>query len=372
MPLTLLLLASAPAYARSPRAALRPYHLLGNGTLHHGSPRPQDTRAHRVPLLVLIFSTEANGARRQEQHRTWLNHDWRDAAGEPVPWRYAYVIGRRGGAAAATVPPDELVGDRLHLGRVEDTYLGLVHKTLEALRWAAASVSFEALLKTDDDSIAHVSRLWAWLGAAAAREASEASAWRWGRLYAGRLQVDSQVVRSNFTAADLWHPSWYPRDFLKWAVPVASFGADRFPPHCSGGGYLLGRDAAASLLAERARWVADPFPVEDAFLGVLAQRAGLAPTNLGPNLRGRQSEGCVAGVVCEETARHALFEDPPASSPQGRALFAGRILVHRVSSFERAFAWLLLEPRRRSQGRARGGGSQQRGGEAGHVAAMRG
>mmetsp|Transcript_23394 Transcript_23394/g.76398 ORF Transcript_23394/g.76398 Transcript_23394/m.76398 type:complete len:323 (-) Transcript_23394:155-1123(-) len=126
-------------------------------------------------------------------------------------------------------------------------------------------------------------------------------------------------------------------------------------------------DAAASLLAERARWVADPFPVEDAFLGVLAQRAGLAPTNLGPNLRGRQSEGCVAGVVCEETARHALFEDPPASSPQGRALFAGRILVHRVSSFERAFAWLLLEPRRRSQGRARGGGSQQRGGEAGHV-----
>ena len=42
-------------------------------------------------------------------------------------------------------------------------YANLVYKTLEALRWALTHTSFEVLLKTDDDTVVHIGRLWMWL-----------------------------------------------------------------------------------------------------------------------------------------------------------------------------------------------------------------
>ena len=42
-------------------------------------------------------------------------------------------------------------------------YENLVYKTLEALRWALTHTSFEVLLKTDDDTVVHIGRLWMWL-----------------------------------------------------------------------------------------------------------------------------------------------------------------------------------------------------------------
>ena len=152
-----LAVAVAVCGQRSP-AALRPYHLTGSETVRRrtrqealGSPHHH----HHVPLLVLIFSVNGNSARRDAQYRTWLAHPWRSARGDPVPWRYVYVLGRSGGGGAVSQAdqPGELLGDTVTLGRVEDTYLNLVHKTLEALRWAVTSVSFDVLVKTDDDSL---------------------------------------------------------------------------------------------------------------------------------------------------------------------------------------------------------------------------
>jgi len=294
------------AHGERGRNALRPHHLLGNSTTHRSAKvRP----AHRhVPLLVLIFSVKGNEARRDDQYRTWLTHPWRAADGASIPWRYVYVLGRSRRAAALEQPQDELVGDSVMLGRVEETYLNLVHKTLASLRWAVASVSFDVLLKTDDDSMLHVARLWAWLVSspdampsppAAPTSASaemlppsagatsvvpgvsDARRAGWLRLYAGRLQVNSQVIRSNFSKADLWHPAWFPDDFRKWAVPFSSFGAPKYPPHCSGGGYLLGKSAAEAILSQYTVWRGDVFPIEDAFLGVLATQGGIRPTDMG-------------------------------------------------------------------------------------------
>eukprot|EP00966_Prymnesium_polylepis_P202533 4692133-Prymnesium_polylepis.1 len=49
-----------------------------------------------VPLLVLVFTQQANSARREEQRRSWLSFNWhrgpRDV--DAVPWRYLYVYGQ--------------------------------------------------------------------------------------------------------------------------------------------------------------------------------------------------------------------------------------------------------------------------------------
>ena len=90
-----------------------------------------------------------------------------------APWRYLYVLGR-----PKARPPrdrddlvearsesflDRVVGDEVTLSAVTEGYENLVYKTLEALRWALTHTSFEVLLKTDDDTVVHIGRLWMWL-----------------------------------------------------------------------------------------------------------------------------------------------------------------------------------------------------------------
>ena len=68
-------------------------------------------------------------------------------------------------------------------------------------------MAFGALLKTDDDSMVHVGRATAFLFAHSWRNVPD--------LYAGRVFDDSQVIRANFTRRHLFHPEWYPADFVK-------------------------------------------------------------------------------------------------------------------------------------------------------------
>ena len=122
-------------------------------------------------------------------------------------------------------------------------------------------------------------------------------------LYAGRVFWDSQVIRSNFSKADLRHPEWFPPDFAKWAVPYDAFASasGSYPPYCSGGGYLLG-SAAAQMVVKRhdaRRGAARPIVrVEDAYVGILAAESRLQPTDMAE-----------------------LVQDPPVGRAQGRELF---------------------------------------------------
>jgi hypothetical protein len=290
-----------------------------------------------VPLLVLIFTQQANIERRRWQRRTWLSQQWTRgevvapagapstatpsaaaaAAPPPVAWRYVYVQ-----AVGERRPPDDKLdvvrGDVVVLSAVREGYANLVYKTLEALRWALRHVAFGALLKTDDDTIVHVGRVASWLHHRVPTAARVA-------LYAGRVFNDSQIIRANYTKAHLLHPEWYPDDFVKWAVPYASYaggahGGLYFPPYCSGGGYLLGPAAAARIVAAHDARAAAGRPivrVEDAFVGILAEESGVRPTDITD-----------------------YVQDPPAGRKQDAALFGGRMLVHRVVNPERAFEWI--------------------------------
>ena len=80
------------------------------------------------------------------------------------------------------------------------------------------------MLKTDDDSVVHVGRVWRWAYNSSSRDT----------LYAGRVVSNSQVVRPDFRRRDLWEPQWYPSNFLAWAVPRAVYEPAAYPEYCSG------------------------------------------------------------------------------------------------------------------------------------------
>lgn len=318
----------------------------------------------KVPLLVIIFTEERNHARRERQRSTWLQQRWprgelraSSAAGGKEPshtgWRYVYVMARSSaGSGSTTAVLDRVQGDAVTLSAVRESYANLVYKTLEAVRWSLRHVAFGALLKTDDDSIVHVGRAAAWLHA----HGSRTQRWSTSRtpiaaMYAGRVFNDSQVIRANYTRAELLHPEWYPPDFVKWAVPYESYHCKvphslatpcYYPPYCSGGGYIVGADAARRLVDAhdvRARAGRHPPRVEDAYIGILASESGVRPIDL--------SE---------------LVQDPPAGRTQEPSLFGGQILVHRVTDFPAAFKWLTfpvkaagahVEKRRKKSGKRR-------------------
>eukprot|EP00966_Prymnesium_polylepis_P136796 3160833-Prymnesium_polylepis.1 len=276
-------------------------------------------RTGHVPLLVLIFTEEGNTGRRAWQRATWLPFAWHRGYldRDLVPWRYLYVMARRKRMAQATELLDQVVGDTVTLSAVTESYKNLVYKTMEALRWALEHVSFEVLLKTDDDSMVHIGRLWSWL--VVERPKEQQPVLPLSQLYAGRLFRRSQVIRSNFTRADLWHPAWYPRSFRKWAVDFEVYAPEAYPPYCGGGGYLVGSEVAARILREydeRPQWRV--IRVEDVFVGLLAHSQRIHPMDI------------------------TTFQEPPRGTHQTREMFIDQILVHRVVEPTKAFRWLML------------------------------
>ena len=190
---------------------------------------PAPASRSRLSLLVLIFTQRRNLARRKAQRATWLGARWlvgearRESSSQECDWRYVYVLARDEGKTSKTIP-DEVKGDMVTLSRAREGYANLVFKTLEAVRWALARVAFDVILKTDDDTVVHVGRLSAWLALRASP-----------KLYAGRLFRDSQIIRSNFSRADLRHPEFFPPDLAKWAVPLAAYSSatGSYPPCAS-------------------------------------------------------------------------------------------------------------------------------------------
>lgn len=292
---------------------------LVSGPIHpaHRFPLRSNTLLSRhVPLLVLILTERRNTERREWQRATWLSFAWHSShmSSELTPWRYLYFLGRRRHDREDTLL-DSIAGDTVTLSAVREGYDTLIFKTMEALRWTLKHTSFDLVLKTDDDSMVHIGRLWQWLVTDPPPKVRRTSR---GRVYAGHVVKTAQVIRANFSRRDLWHPDWFPADFSKWAVDPADYAPTRYPPYCSGGGYVLGNDTAALILAQYDRRRDRIIPVEDAFLGVLANASGVAPLDL------------------------RSFREPPRGSRQGPKLFVDQILVHRVAEPLKAFRWLML------------------------------
>ncbi|XP_065604731.1 N-acetyllactosaminide beta-1,3-N-acetylglucosaminyltransferase 3-like [Cyrtonyx montezumae] len=104
----------------------------------------------------------------------------------------------------------------------------------------------------------------------------------------------------------------------KYFVPKQLMPSELYPPYCSGGGMLMSAFTAHTIHRE-AQHVA-LFPIDDVYLGMCLERAGLAPTY-------------------HNGVRLAGIYVPRRSDPLDPCYYRELLLVHRFAPYEMAMMW---------------------------------
>ena len=144
-------------------------------------------------------------------------------------------------------------GDILRLNYTE-TYSLLAFKTMSSL-WLASTMDVQFIVKVDDDVYLHVPKMIWWLKTSSLPE----------KLYAGAVINGGKVIRN-------------PKH--KWFVSEQFLNDTLFPPYCNGPFYILSKSTLLELLKVSSNEGLTPFPLEDAYIGILAKRVGIAPLQL--------------------------------------------------------------------------------------------
>ncbi|XP_051004948.1 acetylgalactosaminyl-O-glycosyl-glycoprotein beta-1,3-N-acetylglucosaminyltransferase [Acomys russatus] len=254
-----------------------------------------------VFLLLAVKSSPANYERRELIRRTWGQE--RSYHGKQV--RRLFLLGTSPPEEAAREPQlADLLGleAREHGDMLQwdfrDTFLNLTLKHLHLLDWTAErcpGASF--LLSCDDDVFVHTANVLDFLEMQSPER----------HLFTGQLMDGSVPIR------DSWS---------KYFVPPQLFPGKAYPIYCSGGGFLLSSHTAR-VLRSAARHV-PLFPIDDAYMGMCLQRAGLEPSS---------HEGIRPFGVQLPGARRSSF-DP--------CVYRELLLVHRFAPYEMLLMWKAL------------------------------
>nr|XP_006213717.1 acetylgalactosaminyl-O-glycosyl-glycoprotein beta-1,3-N-acetylglucosaminyltransferase [Vicugna pacos] len=179
-----------------------------------------------------------------------------------------------------------------------DTFLNLTLKHVHLLNWLAVRCPHARfLLSGDDDVFVHTANVVSFL------EAQPPDS----HLFVGQLMSGSVPIR------DSWS---------KYFVPPQLFSGPAYPVYCSGGGFLLSHYTIQAL--HRAARHTPLFPIDDAYMGMCLERAGLAPSG---------HEGIRPFGVHMPGARQPSF-DP--------CVYRNLLLVHRFAPYEMLLMWKAL------------------------------
>lgn len=216
-------------------------------------------------LLVILITTAPDHA----VQRAAIRHTWcaasaraeREAGGDDEidalshHFQCVFLIGSTDNATTKRSIDAEMAayGD-IAKGSYVDSYRNLTSKVLAGFHWCVRHCGPRFVLKTDDDCFVNVAVL---LRLIAMQGDDD--------VYVGKVfssPADTLVIRNARN---------------RWAVSERDYPPVYYPPYASGIGYLLSHGAMRRILAESRRVPA--FPNEDAYIGVLADQAGVAPTN---------------------------------------------------------------------------------------------
>ena len=245
------------------------YQLQQKQTTHDKTRIVQETNGL---LLMLIISAPFHTNERHVVRQTWLSYlvnnsrslgrsnvrafkDPTDAANDLII-HYWFVCGHyydnESKIEGAVNNESNVYGDILRLEYTE-SYILLVHKTLSSLRFAS-KMDVRFVLKIDDDVYLHFPRMIWWLRTASLPE----------KLYGGYLLTKAKPIR---------------KPLHKWHVSKQHYNKTYFPPYCNGPFYFMSRAVVLEVL-EASFTEGSSFPLEDVFIGILAQKVGVKPIQL--------------------------------------------------------------------------------------------
>ncbi|CAN0377757.1 unnamed protein product [Lampetra fluviatilis] len=244
-------------------------------------------------LLLVIKSSPSNFDRRDAIRRTWGRNGAATttaADGRPLVVHTLFLLGVR--PPSPPSPTDSRDDDRGKRARVQrmvdlearlhgdllqwdfhDSFYNLTLKDINFLRWFEAYCPAVAYVyKGDDDVFVNVENLLTYL-ATFSRDGS-------APLFVGRTQQQAPPIRSAES---------------KYFVPREMYRRWTYPDYASGGGFVMSR-AAAVRIHEVSRDI-KPFPIDDVWIGMCLEKAGLAVTqHEGFRTFGLEAENLEEGV----------------------------------------------------------------------------
>ena len=208
-------------------------------------------------LLVLITSGVGKlySERRNSVRNTWGDKSIKSGQRN---WERVFVIGKALSAEhSEEIRQEAAFFEDILVLNMTDSYKNLVIKILSELLWSLIHVNPRFILKADDDVYVHVPGLLSWLDNYANNN------YAGDKLYGGFVIGDGEVRRG---------------EKRKNRVARDCLAKDFYPPYCTGAFYVLSTDILPSLLKAVERRPA--FPVEDAYMGILAQEIGVQPVDI--------------------------------------------------------------------------------------------
>ena len=200
-------------------------------------------------LLILVSSAPSNVGRRRGIRLTW------GAENSTKPWWKTYFLvaqTRDRNLSESLLHEGDAFGDLIRADYFDD-YWNQTLKIQMGFEWASRYCNFSFLLKVDDDVFVNMSALLSNL--------TNRSMPKY-KLYMGLLWQKLPVRR-------------YKGD--KWEVTKEEYEPDFYPDYCPGFGFVLSFDVVHSFV--NLYQVVKPFKIDDVYVGMLAERAGVRGTN---------------------------------------------------------------------------------------------
>ena len=198
-------------------------------------------------LLILVSSASSNFERRRNIRLTWGVDTFLTPR-----WKTAFVVAQPRDQHESNVLLKETITYEDIL-RVDfcDSYFSQTIKMQIGFEWASRYCKFSFLLRLDDDAVVNTMEMLAVLKAPNTPQK---------KLYMGLLAAKAAAIRSG-----------------KYGVSKAEYSSQFYPPFCPGFGVIFSADVVA-LFVDLFDLV-PLFRLEDVYMGMVAQKAGIEALN---------------------------------------------------------------------------------------------
>ena len=207
-------------------------------------------------LLILIMSGVGKTSfldQRNAIRRTWLK-----SAGISKKWKHVFLLGRSNNPKIdSEIKREALFHNDILMFNSTDNYQNLITKVFSGFRWAFMQVKTRFILKADDDVYIRIPHLISWLNE------SGSDCFYGGHVYRSGAQV------RRFSD---------PKLGMENAVNLDCYAEKSFPPYSAGPFYVISSNIVPSLFQSMRKWKV--FPVEDAYIGVLANAGDVKPVKI--------------------------------------------------------------------------------------------
>lgn len=198
-------------------------------------------------LLILVSTNVGNFDRRHLIRKTW-GADY----SIKTKWKTVFLLGKNSNdkEMKTAKKESEIYGDMVQADYHEH-FWNMSYKVAMGFEWSMKYCSFSYLLKSDDDVFVNTFGMMDFLSKYTTPKK---------KFYTGNIMVGSVVMRDG-----------------RYAVSPEEYNGTVYKPYCSGGGYVLSRDVVKKFLSYFD--VLKPLKIDDAYIGLLADRAGVKVTH---------------------------------------------------------------------------------------------